>query len=440
MARLFPRGFRYIADLPPYIILIGDVGAGKSTIVEKVTGYMGRSSASDLSASRDCFIFYVPDGNFMICDTPGTNPIDEKFEHNVWIATYMNFAPISRILIVVRADTRIDKVIDDIRKYVEGFVEVVDLLGVCVTHMDLVDWKKERFLRLLDKELGLDKVVFSGKNIPKENVIAEMRESCLEEPREMTITDENFLRFFKISNNNIKILKCSKRELNEFKTIKKDFYDYLLEADENDQVDLIFEFQAWMKEEIIEAQKRVSRENNFTFSGANTANEAGHIANLTNQLRAELYDVRAMALGYQDQHGISQLRRCPHCRLVWAKLEGCDGKTTCGNRMDGLDGRKGTMGTFQFLRKKGRLTIQKLGERAIQRVWGRRGKQQKVGCGREIEWQAMATVPVPEEFCIAPAVTTDDVKVVPQKAAKTFHDTFYDTVSNVRLNIAGLRF
>lgn len=28
----------------------------------------------------------------------------------------------------------------------------------------------------------------------------------------------------------------------------------------------------------------------------------------------------------------SPFRQCPYCPLVWIKVEGCDGKTTCGNR------------------------------------------------------------------------------------------------------------
>lgn len=28
------------------------------------------------------------------------------------------------------------------------------------------------------------------------------------------------------------------------------------------------------------------------------------------------------------------IKRCPHCREVWVKVEGCDGTTTCGNRAE----------------------------------------------------------------------------------------------------------
>ena len=47
-------------------------------------------------------------------------------------------------------------------------------------------------------------------------------------------------------------------------------------------------------------------------------NEAGHVANMTNQLRAILYDVRMETMGYAkncDMEGF--LRKCPHCGEVW---------------------------------------------------------------------------------------------------------------------------
>ena len=28
----------------------------------------------------------------------------------------------------------------------------------------------------------------------------------------------------------------------------------------------------------------------------------------------------------------NMIRKCPRCNEVWIKVEGCDGKTTCGNR------------------------------------------------------------------------------------------------------------
>lgn len=32
-------------------------------------------------------------------------------------------------------------------------------------------------------------------------------------------------------------------------------------------------------------------------------------------------------------HCYQCLKQCPYCKLIWIKVAGCDGETTCGNRV-----------------------------------------------------------------------------------------------------------
>ena len=95
---------------PHYIVLMGDVGSGKSTLVEKVSGVSGMSSQSSTSATRQSGLYFSTDSRVLVCDTPGTNPLTEKFESNAWIATAINYLPVSRLVIVVEANVRIGNV------------------------------------------------------------------------------------------------------------------------------------------------------------------------------------------------------------------------------------------------------------------------------------------------------------------------------------------
>ena len=213
--------------------------------------------------------------------------------------------------------------------------------------------------------------------------------------------------------------QCFKEELNSYSG--------------QDKTDLLFEYQAWMEEMIIDAQRRVSEDNGFTFYGANMMNEAGHIANMTNQLRAILFEVRTEILGYQRNHGISDLRRCPHCGLVWAKIEGCDGQTTCGERMRQFDGANpdGFLGTFAFewSRATKRLKISKKERRQLRNYTEESGG---VGCGRRITWSEMAPVEVPAEFNSGPPVTVDDIKLVPRRSYQYIIDSISEVLGNLR--------
>ncbi len=68
-----------------------------------------------------------------------------------------------RIMFVAMAETKIDSVVDNVRKYVERFIELpLNATAVLITHMDQIKWSRERFVECIDRELGIRDVVFSG--------------------------------------------------------------------------------------------------------------------------------------------------------------------------------------------------------------------------------------------------------------------------------------
>jgi len=404
----------------PYAIFIGDVGSGKSTVVEKLTGETGLSSSASESVTRSFEPYWSFDYRLLVGDTPGSNPMTDKFGHNMEIASGLNFHRVSKMFMTVAAQTRIDQTVDLVTKYFERFLaleEALDVMGVMVTHMDTVKWSEAECRAAMDNELGLNTVVFSSLEKPAETLLDEVVVTC-NKLHSIRVDDTNFLKLFKINNSNVKILRSVAREVEDFKEIRRAFtVQRQAYPSAQEQLDLTFEFQAYMAQEIVEAQKRVAEENAFSFLGNEAANEAGHIANMTNQLRAILYDLRIESCNYQND-GATDLRRCPHCGLVWAKITGCDGSTTCGSRMNDWDFSWGVMATFSFewQRIAGRhrsLRILKTGNRQCNLVknFGQTG----VGCGRQINWSMMAKVPVPDEFKEA-KIGTDDIKDLPRSA------------------------
>ena len=76
----------------------------------------------------------------------------------------LNFARVSRIFIVVKADTRMDNVVSTVRKYAEQLLDLdTDALGVLVTHMDMVTWSQNALCSCLNDDIGMTAVVFTGK-------------------------------------------------------------------------------------------------------------------------------------------------------------------------------------------------------------------------------------------------------------------------------------
>ena len=400
----------------PYVVLIGDVGTGKSTVVEKLTGQTGRSRNSSLSFTRSSQAFYVSDRSMLICDTPGSNAIQEKTSHNVFIAAAMNKFPVSKILIIVKADGRIDNVIESVRKYAERLLDLSpDIIGALVTHMDIVNWTASECMTQIKREPGIDDVVFSSIHGQNDTLLRDIHRICLPEKQKLVVDPENFLKIFRINNNHVKILQCTNKIVADFKQLKSQFDQDRKAFDQKDQVDLIFEFQAWMSQQIVLAQKRMTDENNFTFFGDEGDNEAGHIANMTNQLRLILHSIRVEAAGFQSEHGVSEARRCPFCNLIWSKVEGCDGQTTCGNRpstvIDVRDPSFGVLGTFTFKWIGKVLGITKIGTK---KITGISKSTSSIGCGNTIQWSEMPRVELPYDLKAAQVVGTDDVQMLPE--------------------------
>ena len=418
---------------------MGDAGTGKSTLVEKLTAVRGRISHDKDSSTLSSEAFCVPDGSLIVSDTPGSNSRKNKLQHNVWIAMAFNYRPVSKVFIVVKAETRIDSVIDDVRKYADNFLELPpELVGVLVTHMDVVKrWTEIDFSLAVSEDFGIESVVYSARDTTGGKLVRDILATC-NQKHELTVDSENFLKLFKIHNHQQILLKYTNEEVARFRAIKRAFDIQRQKYGEKDQVDLVFEFQAYMTDEITRAQQRMSEKNGFTFFGEKAANEAGHTANLANKLRVALFDIRTECLKYQSDQNASELRKCPYCGHVWAKVEGCDGATTCGNRPSTLNDMRSSeyavLSTYTFRWFGDRLRIEKTGKKKVSSSMDPNNRGNNAGCGKSITWSKMAKADVPPEYCDAGQVSTADIKVLPPEATM-FEEKLDDMFKSAKFRI-----
>ena len=380
----------------PYIVLLGDVGSGKSTLVEKLAEVKSRSSAANQSETRTAEVFESKNGKLLICDTPGSNSMTEQFKHNLHIAHALNFEPVSCILIVVKADARIDNVIANITKYALGLIPddlPIELMGVCVTHMDAVLWTTSDILRHMKKELGIESAVFSSVNttgeILEENLLAECENR---QPAVLSIDGEIFLRLFQLSRRDSKVLYEARREVGRFQKMKQDFDRKMDGCAGQEKFNLVFEFHAYIEDEIVEAQRRLSSNNNFSYTeGPEMASEAGHIANMTYNLRKVIREVSAAAEEYvsQTQEYRVDLRQCPYCSAVWENTEGCSDAKSCGGlpiKTEQILGNGSKdMATYQF-------TWDTACEKLLIKLLPDVHAKKQFVCGNEVVWARMKPV------------------------------------------------
>ena len=338
---------------------MGDVGSGKSTLVEKVTGLKGRSSASSSSVTKKASYSLSTDNSFVVTDTPGVNVTSDKFAQNVWIAQALNLRPVSQILITVKADTRMENVIGRVKDYMLKLSALgeKEAISLVVTHMDNRDlnWTEEDFCAELVKErIAITNPIFTGNNINRPVLLKKMHEKCKDKDGNtkhfnINIDSDNFNKVFRTSQHERRGHDAIVKEKERMALGSRSFFEVFDTMDqENDKMDLLCEFQGWAVSEMIEAQKRVEEVVNE--EGTKDAAETmQRLIFLKDVLEGELLQVKEKVDEYNKKHGNSQFRKCPHCGTIWSLAEGCEGLTICGEMVFGRDERdSGSMATFKF--------------------------------------------------------------------------------------------
>jgi len=382
----------------PYIVLVGDVGSGKSTLYEKLTNTEGRSSSAKESATRDSKVFRIP-GKLRICDTPGSNASKDSLEHNVWIAKAINHQQVSKLFIIVRADKTIENVIDKINKYKDNFDAFPEeVLSVCVTHMDLVSWKEEHFLETLEEVTGIfpTSVILSKPNIGGHILLEKFIQQC-GKSYSLNVDGKNFTNHFELHDKNIDIKRSIDREVKGIGLMIDQWKGWRDQNTEHhDKFAIVFEFHAWTKHAIKTAQTNVARDCSFSFQEGSQKYdlEKGHIASLTGQLQNKLKDVETeinqinSTMNSEDGRN----RKCPYCSNSVTKRVGFDGFVLCGDHSSvpapQINGNSeegnAVFATFCFLRNGETLKIQNTAK-----IAPRLPKEFGEGCGRTIPWTSM---------------------------------------------------
>ena len=312
----------------PYVVIIGDTGSGKSTIFEKITGEKDRSSASSLSQTCTAEVFESSDGSFIIADTPGSNSMTGQFDHNLHVVKAMQHAPVSCFLIVVKADQKITTVVEHITKYAQGLIAVdipPKLIRVCVTHMDKVSWNNEAILQRLDGMLNRDTAMFSSMDKAGETLQKDLLAMCAGKfPADISIDGEKFLSMFDLKTPDSKVQNDSRKEIDRFKKMKDDFDCHVLNNHylPEHRMQLIFEFQQCMFDEIIYSQQRLVKNNNFSSAdGLAMASKEGYITHMTLQIQQVLKTVSIEADNYlEGAKNKTKYRQCPYCATIWTTL------------------------------------------------------------------------------------------------------------------------
>ena len=222
---------RHQAPDPPTVVLFGNVGAGKSTIVERATGLTGLSSDQAASCTRKSCA-YLTENDLQLVDAPGVDG-EDRFQHVMEVAAALSLALVTKILITVAATDRIPSVLETLAQHAENLADFDEsLLAVCVTHMDKVKWTAGDFREALEGMSFPVPAMFVHEESSKDEILADLLGLCRNQKAvHVQITEENFLKCFNFTDGHLAMHRVVQDAVARLKRLVEGFMESFNQLD-----------------------------------------------------------------------------------------------------------------------------------------------------------------------------------------------------------------
>ena len=346
----------------PCGIILGKTGAGKTTLFNILCGTSYTAKDSSNSVTQKLYLHSVNCGDhpFVLVDTPGTDSRSDAYKHAVLIRESLTAKRINTIFVIVRYDPRFCRFYDE-------YLEVSELVGkykskivLMISVWDNCKTPGEASMEICQdvfKDISNNIIFYSSLSDPK--LIARYMYHCLTKgiAENLDLPEDEFFIRINILDQARDLKEALKKYELKLKEMNKE-YEVQLQKIITD-TSLKTE-RDYILHSIIIAFREETEEVRNVFiqthsSGMSDMNFHAlcikvHKMNIiqNDQFVAIVY--QHMSYNPNDPNDPrNTIKRCPYCKLVWSKLEGCDGETTCGNRpFNYLDIQKTTTQFFKY--------------------------------------------------------------------------------------------
>ena len=414
---LVSKNFDEIKNSSNNIILFGSVGAGKTTLINKLCNVDLLTKEDGFSCTRDVQYSRTPDGNIII-DFPGLNAAEEIVKHLKIQKSTLSSIPARMICLVIKLTARYDDIIKSALQMVKIFYENRDNITIIITNSENITIVQEAEIsKALEKKCKIKEnhILFTSTKMSAEELRNKLNkikngmsniETIKLKDRDLLNTVGNdgdidvieereaFLKEFKES------LEKFKTEYNSSKESALKFALYFAFVDYKDQ--LIERFSEIVEKKVTDTDTAIVEIitfNNEIFVDFNS---------FSKQVQTGL---KAEYANYDNGDNNNRYKKCPHCNTIWFKVKGCN-SMPCGRRTKLKDIFMGRFKNYIVKFIKGKievLTNEKtkemdagtdsefvgLTEEEKQFNEGNRGGKSKIypqGCGASLDWTQMEDV------------------------------------------------
>lgn len=313
-----------VSNPMPYIILIGAVGSGKTTLSEKLTGKRNLGVKNFGSSATRVSTIYRTE-SFEFADTPGYMSIDNKLDHAVNIVCALHYRPVSRIFILVKFNSRIDNMFRDVKEIVAPLMSLFGILTILVTAWDTSDGTELIANEIRSKFLKLSRIqsiFFVGKETSGEELKA-IFAATFTIPFTIQVPHNQIYKYFDIKKEDLAMITYISEKAHDYQKLVQDARataDGI--GDHSEKENFLFSAQVALKETIDNFKE------DFLLQFELDPLKPEEFASLDQfhvELTAALRGYRAYCKEFNtfakgSDNCLSPFRRCPHCGEVYIKV------------------------------------------------------------------------------------------------------------------------
>lgn len=330
------KNFELIKRSENNIILFGEVGTGKTTIINKICGVSLLTKGGGFSCTRDVQFASTRD-NSLIIDFPGLSAAEEVVKHLKIQKSTLSVIPVRIICFIIKFD-RYDLIQKKAVQMLKIFYEHKDNICIIITFSENANKTQKDEIQFLFKtkfKIENKNVIFSSESTTSSELL-------------------NKLNVIKNSVSNIKSIKFSERHLinsagnegialeiieerekfldkyskavelfrNEFNKATDYSLKFALYYSFRDYKDnLVDTFSELVKEKVTDTDSAIVEIITFNNELYDPFNK------ITERFEKEMKIESATFNGGND----NRYKKCPNCGRIWFKIKGCN-SMRCGNR------------------------------------------------------------------------------------------------------------
>lgn len=169
---LVGKNFETIKQSRNNIILFGSVGAGKTTLINKLCNVELITKEDGFSCTREVQFARTPDGNLII-DFPGLNSAEEIVKHLKIQKSTLSMIPARLICLVIKLSARYDDLVKSTLQMVRIFADNRKNLALIITKTEDMTMKQGEEIRFaIEKKCKIDRrnIIFSSNKVSDETL------------------------------------------------------------------------------------------------------------------------------------------------------------------------------------------------------------------------------------------------------------------------------